>query len=660
MLAEMLQFESMMVKTLSALSTIIDDTLGAIFQELLPLILFVISFMVWRSMRKLASPRGKPSCSSKSKKHVCEPVKDMNLPSKAAKQDNIPDPKDIILNKAISNQQQEASAPHATTMLHVKAAEAQMHKLLQGREFTRAINMYRSFEKNGRDKYFQDEELFAAFIQASIRMGKIDVVERMMCTMRRNGVEPTKDFWQATMKLLSSRKHFSTCLTIFGIYGNDLPTDKIVYSCLINAALEVQQPDKAVSMLRGFEQTGLETNDYIVFFRTYVATDDLESAEAIYEQLGVNMSSIMLNLLLLICVNRGKPDLAWKHLCKAHELEKGLATPLVDRISYNTVLKGFALAGNPGQSFACLYEMRDHGLEPDDITLGTILDTCIVDNDFGAALKVADLLSNSDRPESGSDTVMCTLFIKGLVRLNCLPKALELYETMKRRENSHPDLVAYSVLIKACVDQHDLETALKIVEDMKAVGQSRDDIILTHLLEGCRHNSDANLGKKLFHDMIAQGVTPSEFTLITMLKLFGRCGAYDDAYKLVASWEKTYGSKPSIIHYTCLMSGCLRTKNYDQAWAAYKLMCEHRVSLDLTAVSTLLPGMVAAQQWDHVLTLVKHALQGPDPISIPIEILNNAYSQMLAAADRPDYVMHFRILMRSANIPITARRDTRR
>lgn len=273
-----------------------------------------------------------------------------------------------------------------------------------------------------------------------------------------------------------------------------------------------------------------------------------------------------------------------------------------------------------------------------------------------AANEIVNLLIGSDRP---MDTVMCTLFIKGLVRANCLPKALELYDEMRRRDGAHPDIVTYSVLIKALVDQHDLERALRLVEDMAAAGHTPDDIILTHLLSGCRHAGNHALGKRLFEEMLTAGVKPSEFTLVTMLKLHGRCGAHREAHELVAGWEEQHGLKPSVIHYTCLMSGCLRTKNYDQAWAAHALMLSSGVAPDGMAIATLLPGMVAAQQWDHVLDLAGLALKVSDPIKIPTETVNNALSQMLAAGCCAQQVAALQVLMQGCGIPITARNAKR-
>jgi len=256
---------------------------------------------------------------------------------------------------------------------------------------------------------------------------------------------------------------------------------------------------------------------------------------------------------------------------------------------------------------------------------------------------------------------MCTLFIKGLVRAQKLPKAMELYEEMKKRshEGARPDIVTYSVLIKAFVDAHDLERALMLVEDLTSAGHMPDDIILTHLLEGCRYVGNHALGKRLFDDMLAAGVKPSEFTLITMVKLHGRCGAHDEAYRLVAGWQEKHGLKPSVIHYTCLISGCLRTKNYDQAWNAYSLMMDVNVLPDETTMATLFPGMVAAQHWERVLSLAQHALRSSTRVNIAAETLNNGLSQMRMASGQAMQADLLQSMMQEAHVRVTPRNARR-
>jgi len=395
----------------------------------------------------------------------------------------------------------------------------------------------------------------------------------------------------------------------------------------------------------------IEPKDHVLFFRTYVALNDVESAEAIFRKLGKQVSTLMLNLLLLTCTNARQPERGFSLLREAHSFEDPEKGKIVDVVSYNTVIKGFAQVNNPRQCFDCFHDMMERGLEPDDITFGTLLDACIADNHMDIAQQLASLLMASNRT---LDTVMCTLFIKGLVRANCLPKALDLYEEMRRRRSAHPDVITYSVLIKALVDQHELDKAFSLVEDMGASGLKPDDIILTHLLDGCRHAGNYTLGKKIFEEMLANGVQPSEFTLVMMLKLLGRCGCHREAHDMVSGWEKQHGMRPSVIHFTCLMSGCLRTKNYDQAWAAYKLMRENDVQPDTMTLSTLLPGMIAAQKWLHVLELAEIATVGGKSV-VPSETLNSALSQMMSAGGQRDLADRLHKVMVAAGVPVNTR-----
>jgi len=644
-------------QSLSSIDSIMD-VLSAVTQELSVLLVFFISLVLWKHIGQ----RQKASKQQQWKTQSAQPCPPSSTPLKKVSTDNRK-PAEVVDAK-----------PDGKLLQAIQAAEAQMMKLLEQREFTRALNFFRTFERDGRDRHFS-EATIAAFIQSAIRVGKLDVVERLLRSMKRRGAEPSIEFWRTTLKMLSSRKHFDVCLSIHQVFGRSLPADKVVFSCLINGALEHGSPERAAAMLDRYREADLDPKDHVLLFRTYVAMLDVEAAENVFRTLGENMTSLMLNLLLLTCVNTKQPDRALKCLQDASALQESRASkapvpepsqetppgfqenepePIVDVVSYNTVIKGFAQAGLLPRCFDCLHEMRSKGLEPDDVTFGTLLDICIADNDMGAANQVVDLLVRGDRPV---DTVMCTLFIKGLVRAQKLPKAMELYEEMKLRASAGacPDIVTYSVLIKAHVDSHDLEKALLMVEDLTAAGHQPDDIILTHLLEGCRYVGNHALGKRLFEDMLAAGVKPSEFTLITMVKLHGRCGAHDEAHRLVADWEKQHGTKPSVIHYTCLMSGCLRTKSFDQAWQAYQLMLAMHVQPDETTMATLFPGMVAAQHWERVLELSRYALRSTPRINISAETLNNGLGQMRSASGQTMQADLLQSMMQEAGIRITAR-----
>jgi pentatricopeptide repeat protein len=605
------QMEPVVVDLSSGMSSLDESQFMPLAQEVAILGVFFLSFFMWRHLKEQSSQL-------KLGTKIAE--------ASAARKLDTATP-DARIRRVGDNQ-------HLNNTRRIAELEELMTKYLDQREFTRALNMYRTLERDGTARFIS-EAMYSSFIQSAVRVGKLDVVDRMVRSLRRYGIKPSQLFWQTIMKMLSSRKHFSSCLAAYDIWEKQIPCDKIVYSCLINASLELDVPERAASMLEHYEHACDEAKEYVLFFRTYLALGDADAAEACFRRLGRECTSLMLNHLLLTCVHVKDAPRAHRLLREAHRFEdeasQCTAPKMVDAVSYNTVIKGYALVSAPKACFECFYEMLERKLEPDDITFGTLLDACIVGNKMCAATELVKLLS--DRP---MDTVLSTIFIKGLVRGNRISKALELHEEFKNKEGAHLDVMTYSVLIKALVDEHDLQRALLLLEDMRTAGMEVDDIILTHLLEGCRHEGNHALGKKLFDEAINAGLKPSEFTLVTMLKLHGRCGAHQEAIDLVRTWEGRYESAPSVIHYTCIMSGCLRTKQYNLAWATYELMCERGVSPDTTTFNTLLPGTVAAKRWDRALILVRKALAGAGQTLIGPEILNNALSQMLSDADGGD------------------------
>lgn len=59
----------------------------------------------------------------------------------------------------------------------------------------------------------------------------------------------------------------------------------------------------------------------MLLFRTYVAVNDVDTAEKVFRELGPNMSALMLNLLLLTCVKLQQPDRALERLREAHAFQ---------------------------------------------------------------------------------------------------------------------------------------------------------------------------------------------------------------------------------------------------------------------------------------------------------------------------------------------------
>lgn len=390
-------------------------TIAPYTEEVLMLMFCLIAFAAWQSLGCKQARKRKVMAAKAAQKQ--EELVTTTIPS-------IPP----------QNSELEVKEVKATSTLEVLIAERQMMQHLEQREFTRALNMYRSLERSGACQNYS-EELFSSFIQSSIRVGKVDVVEQMLGRMKRNKQKPSLKFWQITLKQLSSRKHFSTCLVVHTMFGWKIPSDNVVFSCLVNAALEVGSPVIAQEVLKRYSEmeVEIEPRDYVLFFRTYVALNDADAAEKIFRyKTKEQTTSLMFNLLLLTCVNAKEPDRAHNLIHEAHALEEKFpkAQRIVNVVSYNTLIKGFAHKSNSNRCVDLFHEIFSKGLEPDNITFSILLDSCIKDGNSIAMHKIVNMLLCSDWP---MDTVVGTIMIKGLIREKNLPKALEVYWKMKQR-----------------------------------------------------------------------------------------------------------------------------------------------------------------------------------------------------------------------------------
>jgi len=199
------------------MSAVQDSPVFAVAQEILVLAVFFTSFVLWRKVNT-SNPKNQ-KCRPVT---ACQPQTHTTVGSHPAQRS---------LKEAFATQGSRTENFDEGRMHHVleqgsrptvqpqsRATEQQMLKLLEQREFTRALNMYRACERDGRDRHFTNEELFSAFIQSAIRVGKIDVLERMLRAMRRNGILPSLKFWQTTLKMLSSRKHFNACVSTHALF----------------------------------------------------------------------------------------------------------------------------------------------------------------------------------------------------------------------------------------------------------------------------------------------------------------------------------------------------------------------------------------------------------------------------------------------------------
>ena len=92
--------------------------------------------------------------------------------------------------------------------------------------------------------------------------------------------------------------------------------------------------------------------------------------------------------------------------------------------------------------------MKTKGLVPNSVTYGCLVDACVKGNMVDRALEVFDMMKRDKVP---ANTIIYTTIIKGFSKTKRLTEALDLFSSMRSRENIKPNNVTYNSILDCCI-----------------------------------------------------------------------------------------------------------------------------------------------------------------------------------------------------------------
>merc|ERR1719473_1187117 len=103
-------------------------------------------------------------------------------------------------------------------------------------------------------------------------------------------------------------------------------------------------------------------------------------------------------------------------------------------------------------------------------------------------------------------------------------------------------------------------------------------------------------------------IKPTIYTLNALVKVYGKCGLSEKAIDLVSRMEGDFGLKPTVVIYTCVLSGLIRQRKSSAAWDLFKQM-RQSLPVDSYCTQTMLVGLADGQLWPELLELAGESLQ---------------------------------------------------
>ncbi|XP_071715081.1 pentatricopeptide repeat-containing protein At4g18840 [Rutidosis leptorrhynchoides] len=203
--------------------------------------------------------------------------------------------------------------------------------------------------------------------------------------------------------------------------------------------------------------------------------------------------------------------------------------PVKDVLSWNVVITGYARDGQFDEVFMLFEYMRNVGMKPDDHTLVNVLSCCASVNGLNLGEWIHDYIDKNDIQVAG---FLATALVDMYSKCGCLEKAMEVF----------------------------LKTS------------NRDISTWNSMIDGLGLHGYGESALELFHELLAHDLKPNEVTFVSVLSACCRSGLLDEGHKMFDLMVHSYGIKPTIEHYGCMVDLFSRCGLLNEAEKVAKLV----------------------------------------------------------------------------------------
>ncbi|KMT08745.1 hypothetical protein BVRB_6g140150 [Beta vulgaris subsp. vulgaris] len=262
-------------------------------------------------------------------------------------------------------------------------------------------------------------------------------------------------------------------------------------------------------------------------------------------------------------------------------------------VSWTAMLVGYCQSGLSQEAIRTFLEMHKNSIEPDDITLGSVVSSCadLASLDEGIQFHNQALVSGLLSSIAVSNALI-TLY----GRCGIIEDSLKLFREMNVR-----DEISWTALMSAYAQFGKAHETMNLFEEMLSHGLKPDEATLVAVLSACSRAGLVKEGKMYFELMMEKhGIvaTPDHYTC--MIDLFSRAGRLEEAKSFISGMPYI----PDAIAWGTLLSSCRVYGNMEIAkWAADSLF---ELNPQHPAAYVLLSSIYAAEgKWEHVAQLRK-------------------------------------------------------
>jgi len=329
--------------------------------------------------------------------------------------------------------------------------------------------------------------------------------------------------YSTLMKVYAFCNMYGKACDLYELLRQDgLQPDAMMCGCLMKFAVECGRTELSRQIAEIAPNLGIQ--NYMSLIRAAGRDRDVERAFGVLERVRaspVPADAAVHNCVLDVCVSAGDMDRARSLLAEMRQLGH------VDVITHNTLIKGYCQMGDRHAAKACMNDMAQDGIKPNDISFICLLNACVRHGNLQEAWDIIDSMR-----ASGVKVDHYTMSI--------------MMKAMKRVSNPK-----------------DIARCLRLLDDAK-VDVCSDEILLNSVLETCIRHQEVRRLESIMHDFSKSRLRVSVSTYGSLIKAsstlknLAQCWAY---------WQKIVerGLEPTAIVTGCMLDALVCNGEVDQA-----------------------------------------------------------------------------------------------
>ncbi|CAK7337665.1 unnamed protein product [Dovyalis caffra] len=219
-------------------------------------------------------------------------------------------------------------------------------------------------------------------------------------------------------------------------------------------------------------------------------------------------------------------------------------TGIKDLSVWNAIISVHIQTKYPEKAVSLCYDLFQMGLQPDHITVLSLISACAQLNFLNLAHSV---MAYVIRKGFEKDAAVSNSLIDLYARCGDIFTAKKLFEGLLEK-----DAVSWSVMINGYCLHGDGEAALEIFSQMQLSGVRPNVNVFSTILSACSHSGLVEQGWLVFNSMVENGISPSLEHYACLVDLLGRAAHLNEAYDVV----KQLPCKPSVSLLESLLGAC--------------------------------------------------------------------------------------------------------